>query len=940
MNKKFVASILAVLLALPATVFAAPQPEDTVLTTYDGSAALILANNTAEFEVATETAYYSIQDSYYHFTGANQAGIALNSVSGASYINLTNSYSRSDSIVYALEFDFMLGNTDTQFAVRERGYLNTGETYSGNATPANPVTAIGVGSVLGSTTIAQNRWYRLAVVFDMTKDTTTTCQVYLNGENVTDGIGQKLQGYGLQWIRIQPLLGADKTLDLSIDNLSVYQTVSNYTAGETATVSSNDLSVATIDGSVITVDAGVTEEQLRGALNVTEGAAVTMLGVLDPISGGTIAVRSKDGIYTYYEVIIPNSPDVIYRNSGADPQTLTATNEETVCINTAAPQYTDNSQALYIADTVTVGDGKDYFSSVLGDKNYLVRFDALLENSNTAFGFRMRRASHDGNLGFDVFGVSASSKTGTGVVAVTPKRWNRYAAVFNNNTDGTYSYTVYLNGEQKSSGSLTADRFSEFRAQIYAAATGASGVYLKNIGVYAYDEAFTYTVPEDPAVTAVSAEVGALDAENRIIMMQEFVDAGTLCGALTLTTDARAWVIDSGGRVVEGMTGNGCYVVVTNADEIFAYYLLQDNSYVNFDFDYNTPTMYGNCGVFETVLDEERGGKVLHMTWDASQETSSAYFRVSDLEITGSYIISYALKSGGNNSMVFQSWGANDSGLINTINSLSADGTWVYGTSLNGGNRPGEWIQYATFVDTDAQTATMYINGVQAGEPISLDDMAVRYLPEGENNYLRFFLRYGSSDEIYLDDFRIYPAQSADGLTAWDCCLRAAEGSGVTITALPAAMGRIEGAAGKKAAEIPGLFTMTDGTEIEVLSDGTAVDGSTVIADGMTLKATLKGASSLYRFTSDAGSWASTAYADNTLTVYADAFGADIIIGHYKDENGIPILEKVTLKTQVAGYTCLTEELAEGTEYMQAFLWDSISGMSQCAEVVSTKEMQ
>ena len=43
-------------------------------------------------------------------------------------------------------------------------------------------------------------------------------------------------------------------------------------------------------------------------------------------------------------------------------------------------------------------------------------------------------------------------------------------------------------------------------------------------------------------------------------MMQEFVDAGTLCGALTLTTDARAWVIDSGGRVVEGMTGNGCYV--------------------------------------------------------------------------------------------------------------------------------------------------------------------------------------------------------------------------------------------------------------------------------------------------------------------------------------------------------------------------------------------
>ena len=82
--------------------------------------------------------------------------------------------------------------------------------------------------------------------------------------------------------------------------------------------------------------------------------------------------------------------------------------------------------------------------------------------------------------------------------------------------------------------------------------------------------------------------------------------------------------------------------------------------------------------------------------------------------------------------MVFQSWGANDSGLINTINSLSADGTWVYGTSLNGGNRPGEWIQYATFVDTDAQTATMYINGVQAGEPISLDDMAVRYLPEGE----------------------------------------------------------------------------------------------------------------------------------------------------------------------------------------------------------------
>ena len=57
---------------------------------------------------------------------------------------------------------------------------------------------------------------------------------------------------------------------------------------------------------------------------------------------------------------------------------------------------------------------------------------------------------------------------------------------------------------------MTADRFSEFRAQIYAAATGASGVYLKNIGVYAYDEAFTYTVPEDPAVTAVSAEVGAL----------------------------------------------------------------------------------------------------------------------------------------------------------------------------------------------------------------------------------------------------------------------------------------------------------------------------------------------------------------------------------------------------------------------------------------------
>ena len=55
------------------------------------------------------------------------------------------------------------------------------------------------------------------------------------------------RAYGLQWIRIQPLLGRDKTLDLSIDNLSVYQTVSNYTAGETATVSSNDLSVATID---------------------------------------------------------------------------------------------------------------------------------------------------------------------------------------------------------------------------------------------------------------------------------------------------------------------------------------------------------------------------------------------------------------------------------------------------------------------------------------------------------------------------------------------------------------------------------------------------------------------------------------------------------------------------------------------------------------------
>ena len=75
-------------------------------------------------------------------------------------------------------------------------------------------------------------------------------------------------------------------------------------------------------------------------------------------------------------------------------------------------QYTDDSQALYIADTVTVETVRTILAVSLGDKNYAVRFDALLENSNTAFGFRMRRASHDGNLGFDVFWCFGILKNG------------------------------------------------------------------------------------------------------------------------------------------------------------------------------------------------------------------------------------------------------------------------------------------------------------------------------------------------------------------------------------------------------------------------------------------------------------------------------------------------------------------------------------------------
>lgn len=936
MKKRIIACVLSVLLTLTSVAFAYPQTTDTVKKSYDGSTAMILTTNKQEFTVTQEPSYYSITDTYYHITGTCTS--ALTASTGECFINMDSTYTKSESAVYILEFDFMLGNADTKFAIRERGYSSTdGATYSTNATPKNPVSSIAVGSVLGDTTIAQSQWYRLAVVFDMKKDTTTTYKVYLNGADVSDGIGETINSYGFQWARIQPVIANGKDVEMSVDNLRLYQTEGSYTAGETAAVTSKDSSVAVIRGNNISVPAGVTETQLKDALEVSTGATLTAIGTLDPILGGTVAVRSQDGIYTYYKVTVTGAPTEIFSNSGADTLTLSATNTYTSCVNTAAPQYTDDSKAIHITDTVVVGDGRDYFTKTLGDKNYMIVFDALLENDNTAFGFRMRRANTSGtNLGFDLFGVSAYEKTGTGVVTVSPKQWNRYAATFNKNSDGTYSYVIYLNNEQKGSGSLTAEKFSEFRAQIYAAKNGASGVYLKNIAVYAYDEKATYRLPAAAQITAMDASLGTLNSSDNTIVLNENVSAERLIGSLTLTSGAQAIVLKGNGTEISSTASAGCILAVMSVEGIFKYYSLNDNSYVNFDFDSNAPATYGNCAAFETATDAERGGKVLHMSWDSSK-TGSAYFRVDNLEFTGSYIVSYALKRSGDNCTVTTTWGTNTGDNSNAVNGIYAGSSQTYATEVNSGNRPGEWVQYATFVDTDKMQSTMYINGIKVGEPVALDSETMRYLPGGTgNNYLRFFLLSGSTDDIYLDDFKIYPAQNADGLNKWNCSLSAKDASGLSVTSAPAAMGKIEGATGKRVSELLSLLNSAEGTSLNVISDGTIVDGDTIIADGMVLKATLNGTSSLYRFAAGSGDWVRSNYENNTLKLYADSFGSVIIIGHYKDVSGGTELVKTTVIEQGTGYVYMAEDLADGADYMKAFLWDSISGISPSAQSLCT----